>query len=523
MKVLVTETLSQEGLDLLSRYATVDVRKVLSEDALCEIIEDYDALVVRSTTQVTARVIEAGKNLQVIGRAGTGIDNIDVEAATRHGVVVVNAPTGNAVSVAEHTLALMLALARNIPQADCSLKGGCWDKRVLGGVELRHKTLGIIGLGRAGSAVARRAQAFEMTIVAYDPFVTQDYASRMGVALVPLEVLLAQSDFVSLHAPSTALTKGMIGERELALMKPTARLINCARGDLIDEAALLAALNAGRIAGAGLDVFSREPPLDWELARHPRTVVTPHLGASTEEAQRNVALETAEQVICVLRGEPPRYPVNAPPLSVEELIELSPHLELGELMGSFYAQIAAHNLNSLELSYSGDVAEKDTSLITAAVLKGLLARMVEEPVNRVNAMSIARERGWQIVEKKSTAPENFTNLVTLSVQTSAGERVVAGTVMWREPHIVRVDDYHLDFVARGHLLVSEHVEGPGIIGRVGTIVGEAGLNISFVQLGRQARGGTGLMVLGLDDPVTAEVLEAMDNLPSIRMARAVDL
>lgn len=523
MKVLLTETFSEEGRAILAQVASVEVRAGLSEEALIETITDYDALVIRSATQVNSRIIEAGKRLRVIGRAGTGVDNIDIDAATRHGVIVVNAPTGNAVAVAEHTLALMLALARNVPQADCSLKAGRWDKKQLEGVEVRGKTLGIVGLGRAGSAVAKRAEGLEMSVIAYDPFVTQDHASRIGVTLVPFERLLSESDFISLHAPVTEQNRGMISEREFARMKPSVRIINCARGDLLDEVALLHALQTQRVAGAALDVFSVEPPLDSPLLRHPRVIVTPHLGASTREAQQNVAIETAEQVAAVLRGETPRYPVNAPPLSIDELNELSPYLDLGERLGAFYARMAAHNLSSLELSYSGDVSEKNTSVITAAVLTGLLLPSSEEPVNRINAALIARERGWIISERRTTAPDNFTNLITMTVETSAGPRLVAGTVMRQEPHIVRVDDYWLDFVPKGHLLVSEHLEGPGIIGRVGLVVGDAGINISFIQLGRQARGGTGLMVLGLDDPVTPDLLEVMHQLPSIRYTRAVSI
>jgi D-3-phosphoglycerate dehydrogenase len=521
MRVLVTETLSQEGRDLLSEHAEVDVKLGLDEEALCRIIGDYDALVVRSSTQVNARIVEAGRRLQVIGRAGTGVDNIDVEAATRRGVMVVNAPTGNTVAVAEHAIALILALARNVARADCSLKEGRWDKKKLEGVEIRGKTLGIIGLGRAGSAVAKRAGGLEMRILAYDPFVTRDYASRVGVGLVSLEELLTQSDFISLHAPVTEQTHGMISDREFSLMKPSVRIINCARGGLIDEEALLRALQSGKVAGAGLDVFSAEPPNDSPLVQHPLVIATPHLGASTQEAQRNVAVETAEQVVAVLKGEPPRYPVNAPPLSVEELTELKPHLELGACLGAFYAAVAADNPSAIEISYSGDVAEKDVSPITASILAALLTPAVEEPVNRINAGAIAKERGWLISERTTAAPQNFTNMTTMTVQTANGQRLVAGTVMRQEPHIVRVDDYWLDFVPRGHLLVSEHLEGPGIVGRVGMAVGEAGINISFIQLGRQERGGTGLMVLGLDDPVTTDLQEAMYRLPSIRYARSV--
>lgn len=526
MKVLVTEPLSPEGLELLKSQAEVDVRTGLDETSLCNLIADYDGLVVRSATQVTSRVIEAGRKLIVVGRAGTGVDNIDVDAATHHGVVVVNAPTGNAVAVAEHTIALMFALARNIAQADCTMKAGVWEKKRLHGIEVRGKTLGLIGLGRAGSAVAKRAQGLEMSVVAYDPFVSEESASRAGVRLVTFEQLLRTADFASFHTPLTDLTRGMLGEREIAVMKPGVRIINCARGGLIDEAALLSALESGHVAGAALDVFAVEPPLLSPLLRHPRVVATPHLGASTEEAQRNVALETAEQVASVLAGQPARYPVNAPALSPEELAALSPYLDLAERLGSLYVQLAADTavaVSGLEVSYCGEVAETNTDVITASILRGLLAPTVEQPVNRINAPVIARERGWRVSERRDPAPENFTNLVSLGVVTRSGQRVVAGTVMRGEPHVVRIDDFWLDFVARGYFLISEHTEGPGILGQVGTMVGDARINIESVQLGRQARGGMGMMVLGLDDPVTPDLLQQMNRLPSMLSSHMVKL
>ncbi len=523
MKVLVTETLAKEGLELLRRHLEVDVRLKLTPDQLLQIIGGYQALIVRSATKVTAPLIEAGQKLQVIGRAGTGVDNIDLEAATRRGVLVVNAPGGNSVAVAEHTIALMLALARHLPQADASLRAGRWERKKLAGTEVRGKTLGTIGLGRVGAEVARRANGLEMEVIAYDPFVPVEHATRCGVRLVPLEELLSEADFISIHAPATDLTLGMIGAKALSMVKPTARLINCARGGIVDEEALAAALDEGRLAGAALDVFECEPPEDSPLLRSDKVIVTPHLGASTREAQRNVAMEVAAQVVDVLNGEPPRYPVNVPFMSAEEMMELKPYIDLAQRLGGFYARTAVNNLRGLELAYSGEVTEHNTALLTAAAIVGLLSPISEEPVNLVNARLAATERGWTVTERVSPAIENFASLITLQASTTSGERLVAGTVMRDEPHIVRIDDFWLDFVARGLLLVSEHTERPGIIGRMGTLLGEAGISISFIQTGRKERGGPGVMVTGLDDPVAPELLETIKALPSVRSARVVKL
>lgn len=523
MKVLVAEALAQEGLELLREHFQVDEYQGLGPEALLQAIGDYEALIVRSQTKVNSALIEAGRKLRVIGRAGTGVDNIDLEAATRRGIVVVNAPLGNCISVAEHTIALLLALARNIVQADSSLRAGLWERKKLAGVEVRGKVLGLIGLGRIGTEVARRAAALEMAILAYDPFVPSEHAARSGVRLVSLEELLRQADFISLHVPATNLTQGMIGANELALVKPTARLINCARGGILDEEALLNALEGGRLAGAALDVFAEEPPRNPRLLSCEKVILTPHLGASTLEAQRETALDVVEQVIAVLKGQPARYAVNLPLVSPEELATLQPYIDLAGRLGNFYALLARNNFQALEMSYSGEVAEYNFSLLTSAAISGLLAPISEEPVNQVNARLISSERGWKVSESVSAAKENFASLITMKVKTSSGERLVAGTVMRGEPHIVRIDEFWLDFVARGLLLVSEHIERPGIIGRMGTVLGEAGVSISFIQVGRKEKGGPGVMVLGLDDPVTPETLERIRALPSVLDARVVNL
>ena len=522
-RVLVTDPLAEEGVALLRQSLTVDVRTDLDAAGLLAAIPAYDALLIRSRTQVTAEVIAAGGRLRVIGRAGTGVDNIDLVAATRQGVLVVNAPTGNTVAVAEYTLGLMLALARHIPRADATMRADEWAKKQLRGIELRGKALGVVGLGRIGCAVARRARAMEMTVLACDPFVTQERAANLGVELVSLETLLAQADFVSLHVPLTPQTKGMIGRRELELIKPSARLINTARGGVVDEVALLEALNAGRLAGAALDVFEQEPPKNGPLLTHPCLIASPHIAASTAEAQRGAALEVARQVLDVLAGRAPHYPVNAPALSAEEMADIAPYLDLVTRLGRFYAQAMSNRLQGITLDYTGDIAHLHTDLLTAGALQGLLGVVSEDSVNWINARTVAQERGLSVVERRGGDPAPFTGLITLRAETGGGERTVSGTVVRGEPHIVNIDGYWLNFVAEGLLLVSEHTEGPGILGRVGTMLGQAGINISFVQLGRRGRGQRGVMVLGLDDPPASEVLVALMELPSIQSARLVRL
>lgn len=523
MNVLVTEALATAGLELLQRCAEVTVRLNPTREELLAAVGEYDALVVRSATRVTAEVLAAGTRLQVVGRAGTGVDNIDVDAATRRGIVVVNAPGGNTIAVAEHTLALMLCMARHICRADAGTHAGRWEKKELMGSELRGKALGLVGLGRVGAAVASRARSFEMRVLAYDPFVSLERAAQLDVRMLPLNELLAQADYISLHAPATERTRGMIGARELALLKPGARLINCARGDLIVEADLVDALQRGRLAGAALDVYPDEPRVNPALRECPGLLLTPHLGASTEEAQAEASLEVAEQVADVLCGRVPRYPVNAVALSPEELSFLRPYLDLAQRLGRLYAQLAEDNLAHLQISFAGEVLEHDTTVLTAAALAGLLSVASAEPVNRVNAPLLARERGLTVQEVRTTEAQDWAGLITLRAQTTAGEHVLSGTVMRGRPHVVRIDDYWLDVVPEGLLVVSEHIEQPGVLGRMGTLLGDAGINISFLQVGRRERGGVGLMVLGVDDVLPDVVLRQVLDMPSVRSARLVRL
>jgi D-3-phosphoglycerate dehydrogenase len=524
-RILVTEPLAEEGLQLLRRQAQVDVRLGLSAQELAVVIGAYDGLVVRSSTQVTEEVIAAAARLRVIGRAGTGVDNIDLPAATRKGIVVVNAPYGNTVAVAEHTLAMLLALVRRIPFADAALRQGHWDKGCYQGVQVRGKVLGLIGLGRVGTAVARRALGLEMKVIAYDPFVTPERAAQLGVQWVPFDDLLRSADFVSLHLPGHEQNRGLIGARELALMKPTAYLINCARGNLVDEEALCQALEEGRLAGAALDVFAQEPLLNNRLLRSDRVILTPHVAGSTVEAQRDTAVEVAEQVLEVLAGRMPRYPVNAPALAGEELERLQPYLDLAQRLGSFYAQWQADHLQSLEVACGSEVARQRMDLLVSAALVGLLARSSEEAVNWVNAPLVAQERGIAFAGQYEPlgSAGGWSDWVELRLCSAGQRHTITGAVLRGEPHIVQIDGYWLDFVARGLLLVSEHIEQPGILGRMGTVLGNAGINIHFVQVGRRERGGPGVLVLGLDDPLPPEVLAQVMALPSIRSAWMVRL
>ncbi|MBN1399956.1 MAG: phosphoglycerate dehydrogenase [Anaerolineae bacterium] len=522
-KVLVTEALAEAGLDLLRQTCQVTVHLKPSHDELLQMIGDYDALIVRSATDVNAQVLAAGTRLAVVGRAGTGVDNIDVQAATHRGILVVNAPTSNTVAVAEHTMALMLSLARHIPQANSITHAGLWEKKGLMGTELRDKTLGLVGFGRVGRAVASRASGFDMHIVAYDPFVSPEIAARYDARLLTLDELLSRSDYVSLHAPSTERTRGIISARELALMRPTAYLINCARGDLVIHEDLVQALCEGHIAGAALDVFIDEPNIDPSLCENARVLLTPHLGASTEEAQSSAALQVARQVIDVLAGRPPRYPVNITAMSSEAMKRIQPYLDLATRMGHFYAQFAENNLTELEITYAGSLSEENTELITAALLQGVLAEAGQELVNLVNARLIAEEHGLVVREVRTTHVEGYSSLLSLSTKTTRHSHLLSGTLIHGEPHIVQVDNYWLDFVPRGHLLVDEHLDQPGLVGLIGTILGDADVNISFVQLGRAVKGGQAVMVLGVDEPLVDGVLDRIRGIETIRSAHFISL
>jgi|YNPNPStandDraft_1061719.scaffolds.fasta_scaffold01715_1 D-3-phosphoglycerate dehydrogenase len=523
MRILVSDSLAQDGIDLLKQHFPVDVKTNLSEDELVSIIGEYDALVVRSSTKVTSRVIEAGKRLQVIGRAGVGVDNIDVEAATRQGILVVNAPDGNSIAAAEHTIALMLALARHIPQADASLRKREWERKRFMGVEVTGKTLGVIGIGRIGREVARRGRGLGMQVIAHDPYVPAAHAERIGVELCELDDLLTRADFITIHVPLTPDTRDMIGERELSIIKPGARLINCARGGIVNEAALLKALDDGRLSGAALDVFTKEPPLDSPLLDHPRVVVTPHLGASTHEAQVAVAYDVARQVVDVLNGRPAAHPVNAPMIPPETQEELLPFCELAEKLGQAASQLVDRHLSQVCITYAGHLADMDTDLLRALVIKGLLQRVTEARITTVNASLIARERGLRVIEEKTSDAGHFANLITISFTDSGETRLLSGTIMREEPFIVRIDRYWLDFVLRGYQLLIYHRDRPGLIGEVGRVTGKADINIAFMGVGRLQPRGEALMVLTLDEYAPPEVLAEIKALPDIYEVQLLEL
>ena len=522
MKVLIADKLAQEGIDILQGCAEVDVKTGLKPEELIAIIGDYEALVVRSQTQATAAVIAAGEKLQVIGRAGVGIDNIDLDEATRRGIVVVNAPTGNTVSAAEHTIALMLSLARHIPQAHSALKTGSWQRSKFMGTEVRGKTLGIIGLGNVGSEVARRARALEMRVIGSDPFISTDRAGALHVGLVTLKELYKESDFITLHLPLTPKTKGMIGPKEIALFKPTVRIINCARGGLIDEALLAQAVADGKIAGAAVDVFVEEPATSSPLFERDEIIVTPHLGASTTEAQAMAARDVAVQVVALLGGGTASSAVNLPVVSAETMAALAPYVGAAAVAGNLASQLVEGQVNSILIRYDGEIAEHDADVLKASLLGGLLAGVSEERVNIVNANLVAARRGIKVVEQKKTASENYASLMSLEATTSAGTITVSVTVMRDEVHIVRVNDYWIDLVpGDGYYLFSDHIDRPGIIGTVGKLAGDADINISFMYVSRLKPRGQALMILALDEVMPEEQLQQLLALPDIQTARLV--
>jgi len=524
MKVLITDPVADEGIDILRSRAQVDIKLGLKPDELLSTIGDYEALVVRSQTQVSAEVIEAGKKLQVIARAGVGVDNIDVDEATRHGVIVVNAPTGNTISAAEHSIALMLALSRHIPRANAALKAGIWRRSDFMGTEVRNKTLGIIGLGRVGSEVARRARGLEMKVIANDSFISVDYANKLQVELVSLEQLLKESDFITLHLPLTPQTKGLIGSKELSLVKPTVRIINCARGGLIDEKALAKAVKEGRVAGAAIDVFPKEPVTKSILFEDDNIIVTPHLGASTTEAQATAAKDIAEQIIDVFNGGTARYAVNAPFISAETVSVLAPFMKLAATIGNLVSQLTEGQTSAIQIKYEGEISNYDTNAFKAAVLGGLLEGISEERVNLVNANIVAAQRGLTVVEQKKTTCENYASLITVEVTTSAGVTTVAGTVMRGESHIVKVNNYWIDIVPTGgYFMFSDHRDRPGLIAAVAKITGDADINISYMHLSRLKRRGRALMILALDEPLLEEQRQQILSIPDIYTAKIVKI
>jgi D-3-phosphoglycerate dehydrogenase len=525
-KVLVSDPIAPEGIEILRRVADVDVKTGLTKDELAAIIGDYDALAVRSETKVTAEVIAAAKNLKIIGRAGVGVDNIDVEAATKRGILVVNSPEGNTIAAAELTVAMLLALARNIPQADAALRQGEWKRSKYMGSEVYKKTLGVIGLGKIGREVAKRAQAFGMPILGYDPYLKPEQAQALGITLADLDTIYKESDYITVHVPKTKETMGMIGAEQIALMKPTVRLINVARGGILDEQAVAEAAKSGRIGGAAIDVYSTEPATkDNPLLAIPNIVTTPHLGASTEEAQVNVAIDIAEQIADVLQGKPARSAVNMPSVSADVLARIQPYLTLAEKIGSLQAQLTSSPIEEVEVTYAGDFEDLPTVHLTRAVLKGLLEPIVPESVNYVNAPGLAANRGIKVTESRTPADSSHSCLLTVRKKSASSTREICGTVFSPDNiRIVHIDGYRVDIRPSGPMLVTQHTDKPGIIGKVGTILGDNGINIAGMHVGRESgEGSTAVMVLKLDAPAPENVLGQLRQIPGMESARAVVL
>lgn len=517
-RVLVSDPLADEGLEILRRECTVDVKTGLKEDELVSTIGDYDALLVRSGTEVTSGVIEAGRNLRFIGRAGAGVDNIDMDAATRKGIIVANAPEGNTLAATEHTMAMMLSLARSIPQANASLKQKEWKRSRFMGVELNEKTLGIVGLGRIGREVAKRAQAMGMHIVGYDPFISKDRAVQMGVEALSLEDLFKVSDFITVHTPLIKETKHIINARTIATMKDGVRIINCARGGIIDEKALYEGIRSGKVAGAALDVFEEEPPLNSPLLGLDQVITTPHLGASTVEAQQNVAVSISRQCLSVLKGGSARYIVNAPIVPAEHADVIEPFAILAHKMGRFLTQMVGGRMEKVELIYSGELATlgNNTRFITLMALKGLLDPILQVPINIVNAEFIAKERGISVSETMTPDSGGWKSLVSIRVKTDTMEETMSGTVFYKgRSRIVAIGGYTMDMIPEGYVIVSRHLDKPGVIGRASTILGKGNVNIAGMQVGRIKPGEEAIMVLNVDSEVSPDMMDEIRSMPGI--------
>lgn len=524
-KALVSDPVSEAGIAPLRAVEGIEVvvRTGMKPEELKEIIGEYDALIVRSETKVTADILSSADCLKVIGRAGVGVDNIDLRAATELGVVVINSPDGNTIAAAELTVGLILALARNIPAGDASLRSGKWERKKFIGVELYGKTVGIVGLGRIGYAVAERLKGFGVTLITYNPFVPEEVTRRMGVDPITLDELLERSDFITVHTPLNDSTRGMIGAAQFSRMKNGVRLVNVARGGIIDEDSLAVAVKSGKVAGFALDVFSKEPPLpDNPLLSLPGCVVTPHLGASTKEAQWKVAFDVSSQIADMLQGRPPRTPVNLPTLSDEEQQRLLPYQRLAAAIGSMHMQLAqasGQTITAIEVVFHGDFDDMPTAPITRSVLRGLMTPLQSGTVNLVNAPYLAELRGIKAVEKRrEPTPDHGCLLSVYAVQQNGEERTLCGTVYDNEAHIVHINGYHLDIVPQGSMVVTEHTDRPGIIGRVGMLLGEKGINIAGMHVGREASGGKAVMAILVDEPVPPDLMKQIREVGGLETA-----
>lgn len=519
MKVLVSDPLASDGIEELKKEKDieVDVQTDLTPGELLKIIGDYEGLIVRSQTKVTKDVIDSAKKLKVIARAGTGIDNVNVEAATRKGIIVMNVPGGNTISAAENTIAMILSMSRNIPQANASMKNGKWEKKKFTGTEVHDKILGIIGLGRIGTEVAKMAQGLGMHTIGYDPFVFLEQAKKMGIEYVKLQEIFKKSDYITVHTPFSKETRHLIGKREFALMKDGVRIINCARGGIIDETALYDAIKTGKVAGAALDVFESEPPERSPLLTLDSVITTPHLGASTQEAQVRVAVDAAKQVVDVLKRGMVRNALNVASIEPELLKQIKPYLDMAEILGSLHGQLACGPVNSVQILYSGDVANYNLNPMTISIMKAMLEPMLGNSLNFVNVLTLAKERGIKIIEGKSNTPQDFTNFISVEVDSSIGKKLIAGTVFSKNLlRIVRIDEFNVDIVPSSHMLICTHEDKPGMVGKIGTILGKEKINIAGLQLSRRKKGETNLTILNVDTTPSDSAIKKIKEIEGIQ-------
>lgn len=524
MRVLVKDKIADSGIEKLKEFFDVDVKQEWTQEEMKAHIKDYDAVIVRSAGKMTEDIIEATDRLKMIGRAGIGLDNVDVEAATRRGIIVANAPQSNIISAAEHAIALLLAQARRIPEADKSLKDGEWKRSKLEGVEVYDKVLGIVGLGRIGGLVATRARGLGMKVIAYDPYVATEKFGDLGVDLVDnLDDLLRQADFISIHLPKNPETKGIIGAQQFAKMKDGVRIVNAARGGIVDEKALYDALTGGKVAGAALDVFENEPPTNSPLFGLREVVVTPHLGASTCEAQDKAGVMIADQVIAGLRGEFVSTAVNISAVPAETAAQIMPFVPLAEMLGALYAHLAGGKMNKLEVEYAGEIAGYDIGILTTAALKGLFSPIVHEPVTYVNAPLIARDRGIEVRETKTTKRREYASLITLTGKNSKNTVMVAGTLggTRNEPRLVKIDEFEFDMSPAENFALFRYDDKPGVIGAIGTVLGKSNINIGNMQVGRNIEKHEAMMGVNVDSPIPEQVLDTLRHVNNISMAKII--
>ncbi|MEX0821247.1 MAG: phosphoglycerate dehydrogenase [Rhodothermales bacterium] len=527
MKVLITDAVDQVCIDMLEDNGIeADVQLKKSPDELLKLAAGADGWIIRSGTTITSELLDAADNLKVVGRAGVGVDNIDLDAATRRGVLVINAPDGNTISTAEHSCAMLLSLARRIPQANRSLVDGRWDRKVFTGSEVYKKTLGVVGVGKIGREVAERMAGFGMKVIGYDPVVSSETAERFGVRLVELDELFAASDFITVHTPLNDATRGMLRAETLATCKTGVRIVNCARGGIVDEADLLEALESGQVGGAALDVYSQEPPpasLE-KLIRHPNVVATPHIAASTDEAQEKVATQITEQVINALNGEPVQTPVNAMAIKMAAQPEAQPYLQLADRLGQIVAQIGDGSVRSITVRCRGDVARRFSEVISIAAVRGVLSHWISEPVNLINAPLLAEEMGVNVTEEREAASGGYTNLIEIDLAVGDERRVVAGTIFDRdELRLVRMDDYWLELRPEGRLLFYRNVDRPGMLASVGSILARNDINIGALALGRAEKGSVALTAVSVDEEVSDEVAKEIAGLDGVEQVRRVQL